>query len=79
LTRTAGGIQLSIADDGKGFCLATARERVAGLGLVSIDERVRQFRGRVDIETQSGAGTLVIIRIPTPDVIGPVDTAALPA
>ena len=66
LTRTTDGIQLSIADDGKGFDLATARERVAGLGLVSIDERVRRFRGRVDIETQSGAGTLVLVRIPSP-------------
>ena len=66
LTRTADGILLSIADDGKGFDLATARERVTGLGLVSIEERVRQFRGRVDIETKSGAGTLVLVRIPSP-------------
>jgi signal transduction histidine kinase len=79
LTRTADGIQLSIADDGKGFDLASTRGCANGLGLVSIDERVRMLRGTVDIETKPGAGTLVIIRIPTPDVIGPVAAAALPA
>ena len=65
LTRTEEGIQLSIADDGKGFDLASIRSRAAGLGLVSMDERVRLLRGTVDIETQPGAGTIVMVRIPT--------------
>lgn len=65
LTRTEEGVQLSIADDGKGFDLANIRARSAGLGLVSIDERVRLLRGTVDIETQPGAGTIVMVRIPT--------------
>ncbi len=79
LTRTATGVQLSIADDGKGFELANTRGRVDGLGLVSIDERVRILRGSVDIQTQPGAGTLIVVRLPSSDVTRRVDDTAFPA
>ena len=42
LSRTPRGVQLSISDDGKGF--DETRLRGNGLGLVSIDERVRMLR-----------------------------------
>jgi two-component system sensor histidine kinase UhpB len=64
LTRDGEIVQLSIADDGKGFDLTGTRATGAGLGLVSIDERVRLLGGRVDIETQSGGGTRVEVKIP---------------
>ena len=79
LTRTANGVQLSIADDGKGFNLATTRDCAGGLGLVSIDERVRILRGSVDIETNPGAGTLIVVRLPLSAVIRLGTTATLPA
>jgi two-component system sensor histidine kinase UhpB len=64
LTRADGSVQLSITDDGKGFDLAATRGKADGLGLVSIDERVRLLRGSVQIETQHGGGTQVRVRIP---------------
>ena len=56
----------------------TRAERADGLGLVSIDERVRILRGSVEIETQPGAGTLIVVRIPSSDVTRRVDDTALP-
>ena len=44
LRGTAAGLELTIADDGQGFDLAEARRR-GGLGLISLDERVRLVRG----------------------------------
>ena len=66
LNRTTDAIELVIADDGKGFDLAAARGRCAGLGLVSVDERVRLLQGQVHIDTQPGGGTRVHVRIPMP-------------
>ena len=64
LVRTTDGIELTIADDGRGFDLAGTRVKGAGLGLVSIDERVRLLGGRVRIDTQPQGGTTVQVRIP---------------
>ena len=66
LTRTPDGLQLTIADDGHGFDLAGTRAAAGGLGLVSIDERVRLLRGGVSIDTQPRGGTRVRVLIPTP-------------
>ena len=44
LVRTADRIELTIADDGKGFDSVGTRVKGAGLGLVSIDERGRLLR-----------------------------------
>ncbi len=64
LTRETDGVHLTIIDDGIGFDLAASRGRNAGLGLVSIDERVRLLRGSVCIDTQPGHGTRLQIHIP---------------
>jgi signal transduction histidine kinase len=64
LTRVEDGVQLSIVDDGRGFNLPDHRGRADGLGLRSIDERVRFLRGRVDIKTAAGHGTRLQVRIP---------------
>ena len=64
LTRTADAVHLSIADDGKGFDLSGERGRGAGLGLVSIDERVRLLHGSVHIVTQPRGGTHVQVQVP---------------
>ena len=51
-TRTSSDdVELSIADDGNGFDLVGARARPGGLGLVSIDERVRSAEGTSDRNT----------------------------
>ena len=63
LSRSGDEVLLSIADDGKGFDLEEARHRGDGLGLRSIDERVRLERGHVTIETAPGRGTRVSVRL----------------
>jgi PAS domain S-box-containing protein len=64
LTRRADGVQLLIGDDGKGFDLAATRAKAGGLGLVSIDERVRLVGGTVRIDTRIRGGTRVQVEIP---------------
>jgi signal transduction histidine kinase len=63
LTRSDDILELRIADDGQGFDLAAAR-RHGGLGLISIDERVRLVQGGVQIVTEPWCGTELPIRVP---------------
>ena len=57
------GVELVIADDGQGFDLAEARE-VGGLGLISLDERVRLIGGSLAISTEPQRGTEVRVQVP---------------
>jgi PAS domain S-box-containing protein len=62
LTATDEGIELRVVDDGIGF---VSSERVgSGLGLRSIDERVRLIRGIVCVDSHPGRGTTLLVRIP---------------
>lgn len=63
LRPTADGLELTIADDGQGFDLAEARRR-GGLGLISLDERVRLVGGSMQINTQRQHGTELRVQIP---------------
>jgi signal transduction histidine kinase len=51
-------VKLSVIDDGRGFD-AEAALRGNGLGLVSMQERLRLVNGEVVIESEPGAGTTV--------------------
>jgi signal transduction histidine kinase len=64
LIRRNGAVELSIEDDGTGFDLSGTRRSRAGLGLVSIEERVRFLNGTANIETAPGAGTKVRVSVP---------------
>lgn len=57
-------VVLTIRDDGCGF----ASSRVRGLGLLGIAERVSHLGGVFHIESQPGAGTLLSIELPCPEV-----------
>lgn len=59
----ADGIHLSIEDAGAGFD-AAALERKAGLGFVSMRERLRALRGTVRIDAAPGRGTRIEVLIP---------------
>ena len=61
LTATDHSLELSIVDDGIGF--ATADGARSGLGLRSIDERVRLARGHMQVESRLGHGTTLRVRI----------------
>jgi PAS domain S-box-containing protein len=54
-------VQLAVTDDGHGFDLAMVREQGRGLGLRSIDERVRLVGGRLSVETAPGKGTAIVV------------------
>ena len=62
-------VQLAVADDGKGFNLAKAREHGGGLGLRSIEERVRLVGGRLSIETAPHKGTTITVWVENPCII----------
>jgi two-component system sensor histidine kinase UhpB len=55
-------VDLTIADDGKGF--VTEGEGRRGLGLMSIDERTKLLGGSYRLQSTLGKGTEVCIRIP---------------
>ena len=59
--RDAGGLELTVVDNGRGFELGKRRD---GLGLHGIEERVRELRGEVRIRSAPGAGTTVWVRLP---------------
>jgi two-component system CheB/CheR fusion protein len=58
-----GGIALRIEDTGKGFDLETVRGK-GGLGLISMEERVRLLHGSFTIQSARGAGTTVNVLVP---------------
>lgn len=63
LSRYGDKVELSIADDGLGFDLTAVQESSDGLGLRSIEERVRLARGRLSIETAPHHGTKMSVRL----------------
>ena len=56
-------VSLEMMDDGKGFDIETASQS-GGLGLSGIKERVQQLAGSLEIESDSGKGTRLTVRIP---------------
>jgi len=56
-------VELRVKDDGGGFDCADNKK---GLGLTSMQERVRPLRGHVNIESTPGRGTLITVQIPLP-------------
>ncbi len=60
-----GAIGLAVEDDGCGFAREAVRGR-GGLGLVSMEERVRLVNGSVSIAPRPGGGTRVEVRVPHP-------------
>ena len=71
LMTTNDGIELCVADDGIGF--AAGERRGNGLGLRSMDERVRLAHGNVRVESLPGHGTKVLVRIPNPLATAPLE------
>ena len=55
-------VQLSIQDDGVGFDTRLASSR--GLGLIGIQERVRELEGKVTVISQPHKGTILEVELP---------------
>jgi two-component system, chemotaxis family, CheB/CheR fusion protein len=63
LARTDHSVELRIKDNGTGFDLEAARKK-AGLGLISMEERVRLVSGKLTIRSPKGKGTTVEVTVP---------------
>ena len=68
-------LQLLVRDDGVGLNPA---HRGRGLGLIGIDERVKELGGTVVISPDGARGTTVDVRLPLPAVVteAPLASAA---
>jgi len=63
LTNTNESLELRVADQGAGFDPGQTNLR-SGLGLISIEERVKLLHGGFEVCSQPGAGTELKVRIP---------------
>lgn len=59
--RTDGGVELEIADDGRGFAFDDAE---GGLGIAGMRERALLVGGELTIESRPGRGTTVRLAVP---------------
>jgi PAS domain S-box-containing protein len=65
LRGSSKGVGLSVADDGKGFDLQDRRtQHYQGLGLSSMEERLRQLHGFLRIQSRPASGTKVCAWVP---------------
>jgi two-component system CheB/CheR fusion protein len=62
ISGSGDALQVAIRDDGRGFRLDQAKGK--GLGLISMEERVRHLGGSFSISPKPGDGTRIEIRIP---------------
>ena len=63
LTGEGDSLVLVIEDDGVGFDPARVKVR-EGIGLASMEERVRLVQGEIAVDAQPGRGTRIVVRAP---------------
>jgi len=63
LQAVSGELELEVRDEGVGFD-ATNTKSGAGLGLVSMAERIHQVNGTFTIDSHPNAGTRICARVP---------------
>jgi signal transduction histidine kinase len=67
-------IELCISDSGRGFDVESAK-RAAGLGLVSMRERLRLVGGHLSIESAPSHGTRIRVRVPHVPTTAPLESS----
>ena len=60
---TSGEIQLTVSDSGLGFDTQAAKAS-RGLGLISMEERLKMLNGTFSIESRPQHGTTIHARVP---------------
>lgn len=75
MRREGGVLKVEVGDDGVGFRMPRAdfRREPCGFGLFSIRERLRPYGGLLEVETEPGAGTHVILTVPLREAAASVD------
>ncbi len=63
VTHTDGVLRMTVCDDGRGFDAAAAR-RSGGMGLLSMEERVRLIHGTIRVDSHPGRGTELRVEVP---------------
>jgi signal transduction histidine kinase len=63
LLRVADEIELTISDDGCGFDADAVRRDGGGIGLVSMEERIRLSGGRFEVLSRPGIGTSIRVGV----------------
>ncbi|SHH53931.1 TPR repeat-containing protein [Chryseolinea serpens] len=62
VTRNDGALSVTVEDDGKGFDTTILR-RSNGIGWTNIQNRVEFLKGKLDVNSQPGKGTSVLIEL----------------
>ncbi len=75
LERGNSEVRVEIRDDGRGFDRSSPDWR-PGLGLASMQERVRLLGGRIEIGSEPGKGTRSQVWLPVPESSSPTITAS---
>ena len=79
--REGESVRIRVQDHGKGISperLLEIQSHRSGVGMMGIQERIRQFHGEMKIES-NGSGTSVIVSIPLPKEAAVVDSEPLQA
>jgi len=63
LKRFDGVVELQVSDSGRGFNVETFKQG-GGLGLISVEERLRLLQGSCEIHSTAGRGTTLVARVP---------------
>jgi PAS domain S-box-containing protein len=70
LTRIEGDLMLMLSDNGIGFERGKLHDS-AGLGLISMRERMQLINGEITVESQPGGGTRIHAKAPVSDALRP--------
>jgi len=60
VTQVPERLEVEIKDDGRGF----DPQRVRGMGLLGMEERVKRLGGKLKIESRAGHGTRIVAELP---------------
>ncbi len=63
-SQTSKTFAIRVTDDGQGFDSEAVRESHSGLGLLNMKQRALLYKGRIDIQTAEGMGTILTISVP---------------
>lgn len=76
MRREGGSLKVEVGDDGVGFQTPPTQPRrreQGGFGLFSIRERLRPCGGLLEVQTEPGAGTHVILTVPLAETSAPAE------